>query len=209
MFEVEVNKEESPSIFNEKRLPKTVSSNQFIGVITATCTLRTKIMKAMKNIVAAAKEITNIESEAGDIDEDFIEGLHSDIQNEYVKMKERLKEHEDKTSQIRTMTGFIINTNKTSKQPLAIKSRDDAGKALEEAERHEEELENSVRDWKATNVKFLARKKKKPETQSVVTQPDAKQQSDKVWLATFEKKLIPKENLTAASDISEMKSFKK
>merc|ERR1712215_504990 len=140
VFEVEVNKEESPSIFNERKLPKTVSSNQFIGVITTTCTLRTKIMKGMKNVVATAKEITSIETEAGEIDEEFIEELYNDIQNEYVKMKERLKEHEDKTSQIRTMTGFIINTNKTSKQPLAIKSRDDAGKALEEAERHEEEL---------------------------------------------------------------------
>ena len=58
-------------------------------------------------------------------------------------------------------------------------------------------------------MKFLAGKKKKSEAPIVVNQTDAKSSDNKVWLATFEKKLIPKEPLTAGCEISEMKSFKK
>ena len=42
--------EDSPTVYNDKKLPKRVKSNQFISVITTTHTLRTKVFKHMKNV---------------------------------------------------------------------------------------------------------------------------------------------------------------
>ena len=59
-------------------------------------------------------------------------------------------------------------------------------------------------------MKFLAgRKRKKSEPRVAVNQTEVKSADNKVWLASFEKTLIPKEPLRAGCEISEMKSFKK
>ena len=67
---------------------------------------------------------------------------------------------------IRTMTDFIMNSNKESNQPLAV----------------EEDLEETA------NMKFLAGKKKKSEAPIVVNKTDAKSSDNRVWQKTPERK---------------------
>ena len=108
------------------------------------------------------------------------------------------------------MAGFIERSNSDSTQPMAVKTRTDATKALADADKHEEDLEKSVADWSTVNLKFLAgRKRKKSEPRNSVGQVDMRSSENKVWLASFEKTLMPKDPLNAGCEISEMKSFKK
>ena len=174
--------EDSPTIFNEKKLPKTVKSNQFISVITTTHTLRTKIFKCMKNVERTVEQITSMEQgEIGEAQEDFVDGLYGDFQKEYGQLKDRLKDHEEKTSQIKTMAGYIYNSNINSNQPVAVKTKDDATNALTEADKHEDDLEKTVQDWKTANLKFLAgRKRKKSEPRVAVNQTEAKSTDNRV-----------------------------
>ena len=116
--------EDSPTVFNEKKLPKTIKSNQFISVITTTHTLRTKVFKPMKNVERIVVQITSMEQgEVGEAQEDFLDGLYGDIQKEYGQLKGRVKDHEELTSQIRTMAGYIERSNSDSTQPMALKTK--------------------------------------------------------------------------------------
>ena len=129
------------------------------------------------------------QGEIGEAQEEFLDGLYGDIQKEYSQLKGRVKDHEELTSQIRTMAGYIERSNSDSTQPMAVKTKDDATKALAEADKHEEDLEKAVQDWSTVNLKFLAgRKRKKSEPRNSVSQADVKSSENKVWLASFEKK---------------------
>ena len=55
-----------------------------------------------------------------------MDGLYGDIQKEYGQLKGRVKDHEELTSQIRTMAGYIERSNIDSNQPVAVKTKDDA-----------------------------------------------------------------------------------
>ena len=155
--------EDSPTVFNEKKLPKTIKSNSFISVVTNTHTLRTKVVKHMKNIDRIVVQVTSVEQngEIGDAQEEFLGELYGEIQKEYKELKGRVKDHEELTSQVRTMAGFIERSNTDSTQPLAVKTKTDATKALTDADKHEEDLEKTVADWSTANLKFLAGRKRK------------------------------------------------
>ena len=104
--------EDSPTVFNEKKLPKTIKSNSFISVIKNTHTLRTKVVKHMKNVDRIVVQVTSMEQgEIGEAQEEFLDGLYGDIQKEYSQLKGRVKDHEELTSQVRTMAGYIERSN--------------------------------------------------------------------------------------------------
>merc|ERR1711984_7650 len=93
---------------------------------------------------------------------------------------------------------------------MAIKAKTEAKAATAEADRQEEEVEDVIDTWVTSNLKFLAgRKRKKSKPRASVDQSDMKKQGNKVWLGAFEKTLIPKDELKAECEVSEMKSFKK
>ena len=84
--------EDSPIVFNEKKLPKKIKSNSFISVITTTHTLRTKVFKHMKNVDKILVQVTSMEQgEIGKAQEEFLDGLYGDIQKEYNELKGRVK----------------------------------------------------------------------------------------------------------------------
>ena len=148
--------------------------------------------------------------ENGSDREDFLDELYGEIQKENKELKEKMKENEELTSQVRTMAGFIERSNADSTLPIALKAKTDATTALAEADKHEEDLEKIVTEWSTTNLKFLAgRKRKKSEPRNSVGPADMRTSESKVWLGSFEKTLMPKENLKAGCEVSEMKSFKK
>merc|ERR1712237_269541 len=91
---------------------------------------------------------------------------------------------------------------------MAVKTKADATAALREADKQEESLEMRVTEWSTENLKYLkGRKRKKSEKRESVS--EAGKKSEKTWLATFEKTLMPKDTLKADSDVTEMKNFKK
>ena len=51
--------------------------------------------------------------------EGFLDDLYAEVHGENREMKERLKEHEQLTSQVRTMAGYIERSNLDLTQPLA------------------------------------------------------------------------------------------
>ena len=111
-------------------------------MITTTHTLRTKVFKHMKNVDRIVLQVTSMEQgEIGEAQEEFLDGLYGDIQKEYNELKGRVKDHEELTSQVRTMAGFIERSNSDSTQPMAVKTKTDATKALADADKHEEDLE--------------------------------------------------------------------
>ena len=98
----------------------------------------------------------------GNIDGDeFVDGLYKDIQSENKEVKAKLKKHEDLTSQIRTMCGFIERSNANSALPNALKIKADATAALVEAEKSEDSLEQKVTEWSNANIKWLKGRKRK------------------------------------------------
>ena len=136
--------EESPTAYDGKHLPKTIKTNRFTSVVTHT--LRTQIVKCMKNIDRTIAQIVLLENAGeGDSDgEDYLEDLYKDIQVENKEIKAKIKENEELTSQIRTMAGFIERSNADSTQPLAVKTEADATAALREADKQEESLDMKV-----------------------------------------------------------------
>ena len=155
--------EDSPTVFNRDKLPKTVKSNQFISVITNAHTLRTKILKYKKNIDRIIAQIKVVEQngETGSDREDFLDELFAEVQKENKNLKERMKEHEELTSQVRTMAGYIERSNAESTQQMAIKAKTEATIALAEADKQEEDLEEIIAEWSTSNLKFLAGRKRK------------------------------------------------
>ena len=147
----------------------------------------------------------------GDSDGDeFIDGLYKDIQSENKEVKEKLKKHEDLTSQIRTMCGFIERSNANSTLPNAVKGKADATAALVEAEKAEESLERKVTEWSNANLNWLkGRKRKKSEKSNSVSENGGKSGLKSTWLASFEKTLQPKDTLKADCDVTQMQNFKK
>ena len=106
------------------------------------------------------------------------------------------------------MAGFIERRNEESTQPIVVKIRADATAALAEADKHEEDLEDKVTEWSSANLKYLkGRKLRKTEPGKPTV--DVRTSESKVWLGSFEKTLMPKENLKAGCEVSEMKNFKK
>ena len=87
--------EESPTAYDGKHLPKTIKTNRFTSVVTHTHTLRTQIVKCMKNIDKTIAQIVLLENTGvGDSDGDeYIEDLYKDIQSENKEIKEKLKEN--------------------------------------------------------------------------------------------------------------------
>merc|ERR1711888_300052 len=110
--------EDSPTVFNGDKLPKTIKSNQFISVVTTAHTLRTKILKYKRNIDRIINQIKVVEQndETGNDREDFLDELYAEVQKENKELKERMKEHEELTSQVRTMVGYIERSNADSTQ---------------------------------------------------------------------------------------------
>ena len=147
--------EDSPTVFNGKKLPKTIKSNSFISVVTNTHTLRTKVLKYIKNIDRIIIQIAIVEQngETGSDREDF---LFAEVQKENKERKDRMKDHEEPTSQARTMAGYIERSNIESTQPMAIKAKTEAMTALAEADKQEEDLEEVIDAWSTSNLKFLA-----------------------------------------------------
>ena len=117
--------EESPTAYDGKHLPKTIKTNRFTSVVTHTHTLRTQIVKCMKNIDKTVAQIVLLENAGGgDSDGDeFIDDLYKDIQSENKEINEKLKKNEELTSQIRTMASFIERSNADSTQPMCITGR--------------------------------------------------------------------------------------
>merc|ERR1711888_403890 len=182
--------EDSPTVFNGNKLPKTIKSNQFISVVTNAHTLRTKVLKYKKNIDRIITQIKVVEQncETGSDREDFLDELYAEIQKENKELKEKMKDHEELTSQARTMAGFIERTNADSTQQMAVKAKTDATTALAEADKHEEDLEKIIDEWSTANLKFLAgRKRKKSEPRNPVGQADMRNSESKIWLGSFEK----------------------
>ena len=102
--------------------------------------------------------------ETGSDREDFLDELYAEIQKENKELKEKMKDHEELTSQVRTMAGYIERSNADATQQMAVKAKTDATIALAEADKQEEDLEEIVAEWSTTNLKFLAgRKRKKSE----------------------------------------------
>ena len=169
-------------------------------------------MKNRRNMDRFINQIRAV-MEQHDLEEDdrenFLDDLYSKVHRENKIMEDNIKEHKNLTYQIRLMGGYIEKGNLDCNQPISVKIRSDATLALAEADKHELELDEATTKWTTNNLRFLAvRRRKKSETRSVARQTDVKNQ-DRLFLGTFEKTLIPKEELTAECEISEMKAFRK
>merc|ERR1711888_69439 len=196
--------EDSPTTFNKNKLPKTVKSNQCGSVVASAHTLRTKILKNRKNMDRVINQIRAVQEQT-DLDEDdrenFLDDLYAKVHGENKEMEDNLKEHENRTYQIRTMGGYIEKGNLDCNQPMAVKTRSEATLALAEADKHELELDEATTKWTTNNLRFLAvRRRKKSETRSVARQTDVRN-PDRLFLGTFEKTLVPKEELRAARNL--------
>ena len=55
--------EESPTQFDGNRLPRTIQTSRFTGVVTHTHTIRTQIVKCMKNMDKAIAQLAQLENE--------------------------------------------------------------------------------------------------------------------------------------------------
>merc|ERR1711888_539293 len=104
--------EESPTQYDVNHLPRTIEAGRFTGVVTQTQTLMTQIVKGLKNMDKCIAQLIQLENEGEDDSdgEEYIEGLYKEISSENNKVKSKPVEHEDLTSNIRTMCGFIINS---------------------------------------------------------------------------------------------------
>ena len=203
--------EESPTQYDGNRLPRTIQTNRFTSVVTHTHTIRTQIVKCMKNMDKAVAQIELLEKdgEAESDGDEFLEDLYKEIQSENKEVKEKLKRHEELTSQIRTMCGYIERSNANSTLPLAVKGKADATAALVEAENAEESLEKKVTEWSTANLNWLKGRKRKKSGKSNSVSESGVKSGKSTWLATFEKTLMPKDTLKADSDVTEMQNFKK
>ena len=134
--------------------------------------------------------------------------MYKEIRSENNEVKSKLKKHEDLTSQIRTMCGFIVNSHSTLSNVSKVKA--DASAALAEAEKAEESLEKRVTEWGNLNLKWLkGKKRKKKEKSNTVSETGEKVGLKSNWLASFEKQLQPKGTLKADGDVTQMQIFKK
>ena len=59
--------EESPTQFDGNRLPRTIETSRFTGVVTHTHTIRTQIVKCMKNMDKAIAQLVQLENEMNEI----------------------------------------------------------------------------------------------------------------------------------------------
>ena len=190
--------EESPTQYDANRLPRTIEAGRFTGVVTQTHTIRTQVVKGLRNMDKSIAQLIKLENEGEDDSdgEEFINGLYKEISSENNKVKSKLEQHEDLTSQIRTMCGFIINSDSTL--PNVQKVKADASAALAQAEKAEESLEKRVTEWGNLNLRWLkGKKKKKKEKSDTVAETGEKVGLKSNWLASFEKQLQPKGTLKA------------
>ena len=69
--------EDSPTVYNSDKLPKTVTANQFVSVVTKAHTLRCKVLKHKKNMDRIISQIKTVEQEGevGSGREDFLDEL--------------------------------------------------------------------------------------------------------------------------------------
>ena len=97
--------EESPTQYDVNHLPRTIEAGRFTGVVTQTQTIRTQIVKGLKNMDKCIAQLIQLENEGEDDSdgEEYIEGLYKEIGSENNKVKCKLVEHKDLTYHIRTM----------------------------------------------------------------------------------------------------------
>ena len=188
--------EESPTQYDVNHLPRTIEAGRFTGVVTHTHTIRTQIVKCLKNMDKAIAQLIQLENEGEDDSdgEEYIEGLYKEISSENNKVKSKLEKHEDLTSHIRTMCGFIKNSHSTLSNAQKVKA--DASAALAQAEEAEVSLEKRVTEWGNLNLKWLkGKKKKKKEKRNTVPDTGEEVRMKSTWLASFEKQLQPQGDL--------------
>ena len=97
-------------------------------------------------------ELEELEKEGDDSEnDDFVDNLWKEVGEEMVKVKSNLTGHEELTSHIRVMCGFMIETR--SNLPHAVKIISEARVALDKAEKDEKLIEKRVSEWQSNNKK--------------------------------------------------------
>ena len=69
--------EESPTHFDVNHLPRTIEAGRFTGIVTRAQTLRTQILKGLKNMDKCIAQLVQLENEEEDVSdwEEYIESL--------------------------------------------------------------------------------------------------------------------------------------
>ena len=112
--------EASPTHFNPDKLPKTINAGSFKAIVVRAHGYRTQIQKGLSNIDKRIVELEELEKEGDDSEnDDFVDNLWKEVGEENVKVKNNLTGHEELTSHIRIMCGFMIETR--SNLPNAVK----------------------------------------------------------------------------------------
>ena len=152
--------EASPTQFNPDKLPKTMESSIFKAVCLKAHASRAKIWKALSNMDKRVEELESLEQEDDDSDDDsYVDNLRKEVGEEMTKVKSNLTCHEELTSNIRLMCGFMMETRASI--PQAGKIISEAKIALDKSEKDEQVIEKKVSDWQNKNKKWLRGKKEK------------------------------------------------
>ena len=150
----------SPTQFNPDKLPKTMESSIFKAVCLKAHADRAKIWKGLSNMDKRVEELEGLEQEEDASDDDsYVDNLRKEVGEEMSKVKANLTSHEELTSNIRLMCGFMMETRASI--PQAGKIISEAKIALEKSERDEQVIEKKVTDWQNKNKKWLRGKKGK------------------------------------------------
>ena len=105
-------------------------------------------------------ELEELEKEGDDSEnDDFVDNLWKEVGEENVKVKNHLTGHEELTSHICIMCGFMIETR--SNLPNAVKIISEARAALDKAEENEKLIEKRVSEWQSNNKKWIRGKRGK------------------------------------------------
>ena len=100
-------------------------------------------------------ELENMEQEGDDSDDDeYEDSLRREVGEEMAKVKSSLTCHEELTSNIRVMCGFMMETR--ASLPQAGKIISEAKIALDKSEKDEQVIEKKVSDWQTKNKKSCA-----------------------------------------------------
>ena len=138
--------EASPTQFNPDKLPKTINAGVFKAAVVRAHGYRTQIQKGLSNMDKRIVELEELEKEGDDSEnDDFVDNLWKEVGEENVKVKNNLTGHEELTSHIRIMCGFMIETR--SNLPNAVKIISEARAALDKAEENEKLIEKRVSEW--------------------------------------------------------------
>ena len=170
--------EASPTQFNPNKLPKTINAGDFKATVVRAQGYRTQIQKGLSNMDKRIVELEELEKEGDDSEnDDFVDNLWKEVGEENVKVKNNLTGHEELTSHIRIMCGFMIETR--SNLPNAVKIISEARAALDKAEENEKLIEKRVSEWQSNNKKWICGKRGKKKNKSRVI----KHQTQKVAMS--------------------------